>query len=105
MPVRIALLDDELAFRDPLAAALRGAGHEVVAFGHTRRAWTPGYADGKIEILINRTQGAYPGVRIMVTAVPTIKKYTGGWRTVLAEPVTPAAVVVALRNLLPDPLH
>jgi hypothetical protein len=102
MPVRIALLEDEPVFRNQLAAALRDAGHEVLAFGRCIKAWAPSHVDRKTEILISRTQDGYLGVRIQVTSVPTTEKYTGGWSTVVAEPVTAAAVVVALRNLLPD---
>ena len=105
VPVSIALIDDDPVSRDQLATALRGAGHEVMACGHTRRAWTLSHVAGEIEILINRTQDGHPGVRMVVTSVPTTEKYTGGWSMDLPANVTPAAVVVALRNMLSDPLH
>jgi len=105
VPVSIALIDDDPVSRDQLATALRGAGHEVMACGHTRRAWTLSHVTGEIEILINRSHGGHPGVRMVVTSVPTTEKYTGSWSMDLPAPATPAAVVVALRNMLPDPLH
>jgi hypothetical protein len=103
--VSIALIDDDRVSRDQLAAALRGAGYEVKATGHTRTAWTLSHVTGEIEILINRSHGGHPGVRMVVTSVPTTEKYTGSWSMDLPAPATPAAVVVALRNMLPDPLH
>jgi hypothetical protein len=101
MSVRIALLEDEPVFRHQLAAALRGAGHDVVASECCIKAWAPSHVEGKIEILINRSQDG-TGVRILVTFVPTTEKYSGGWSAVVAEPVTSAAVLAALRGLLPD---
>jgi len=105
MPIRIALLEDEPVFRDQLAAALRGEGYEVVASECSIGAWAPSHANGEIEILISRTQDVHPGVRILVTSVPTTEKYTGAWSAVVAEPVTAAAVVAAVKKLLPVRRH
>jgi len=105
MPVRIALMVDDRAFRDPLTALLHIEGHEVSAFKCSARAWTLSHVEGKTEILITRSRTPEPSVRLRVTSVPTIPRYTGGWSAFLADPVTPDDVITALRNLLPAPLY
>jgi len=103
VPVRIGLVHDDRKFRDRLAAALRKEGHEVVVFEPPSKARILGHVTTKIEILITQTKGQFPAIQIMVTSVPRIGQYTGGWSAVLAEPLTADDVVKGLRSLLPVP--
>ena len=100
MPAHIVLVYDDPALLYELAAALREAGHDVIASDDLEMsAASP---DQIItEIRIERTLGLYPGIQIAVKSPPQTERRGEGGGAYLGDPVTVPEIVAAVRRLLP----
>lgn len=91
---RITLTHGDPDFADPLAAALRAEGHEVIT--DPSFMVRPLRETDALEIAITQAIGRRPGLRIRVTGVPRDRTYGGAWAQILADPVTVADTMQAL---------
>jgi DNA-binding NtrC family response regulator len=104
----IVVVHDDPAFRQPLAAALREAGHEVDAYDNSFQAWDALAEDRRVAALItrvrfplnephgvalaHRARANHPGVLIVFTADPEMRTHTEGLGVFLSTPIGPSVV-------------
>ena len=115
MCARLVVAHEEQTFLLPLAAALRSAGHEVVAFENPNAAWDAITARKSVEILISGLHFPadgpsgdvlakqacihHPGIRVIFIASPDMRKYADKLTMFLATPVSIAGVIATVAGL------
>jgi hypothetical protein len=103
MPARIVAVHEDLAFLDPLVAAMRAENHMVVAFDDSGAAWDAMRTAKTVEVLITGIQFAAgkphgialahwtrtkcPKVRVLFVASPEFMSQAEGLGTFLPMPV------------------
>jgi DNA-binding NtrC family response regulator len=116
MSARVVIVHDDRGFLDPLASALRRAGHSVAGFSDPMAALTALDAPEKIALLITGVQfppGKPNGValacmarskrrkiQVIFTARAEFAEYSEGLGTFIAVPVDLAEVVATVGRLL-----
>jgi DNA-binding NtrC family response regulator len=116
VPARVVLVHDDPLFRDPLATALRSAGHQIAMFADPLAAWDALEAAQRTELLITRVQfqpgrsngialarmarSKGPGIRIVFTALPEFASEVDEKDTFLAMPVAVSDVVETVNRIL-----
>jgi DNA-binding NtrC family response regulator len=116
VPARVVIAHDEPSLLEPLAASLRGMGHEVATFRDSMRAWDALNGASRVDILITRVQfgpgqphgialahsarARCPGLRVLFVAQPQFAGDAEGLGLFLALPVSVPEVAEAVGRML-----
>jgi DNA-binding NtrC family response regulator len=116
MPARVVVVHDEPDFIDRTVAALRAAGHDVMAFSSSMSAIDALEHAQQIEVLVTRvifpegqpngvslalmTKMKKPGVKVLFAALPETQKHTEGVGEFLPAPVDPSDIVSRVSTML-----
>jgi DNA-binding NtrC family response regulator len=116
MPARVVVVHDEPDFIDRTVAALRAAGHDVMAFSSSMSAIVALEHAQQIEVLVTRvifpegqpngvslalmTKMKKPGVKVLFAALPETQKHTEGVGEFLPAPVDPSDIVSRVSTML-----
>jgi DNA-binding NtrC family response regulator len=116
MPARIVIVHDEPDFADPLTAALRLAGHDVVTFTDPTAGWDALDEARRVEVLVTRVDFSpgkphgvslarmarykQPDIRIVFTALPEFAEHIDGLGEFVPMPANVPDVMLAVIRLL-----
>ena len=116
MTARIILVHDDPVFTENVSLALRGAGYDVVVFGHPMDALAAIEQSDPATMLITRVQFPAgmphgialaqmvqmkrPAMKVLITGKPQFAEHAQDVGTFLPHPVRSAQVVAAVDGLL-----